>query len=192
MITPEMPTGRAVRQAVVDDESDGKLNDSIRVIGFRWSNGGHIDVEMFFAFTTVVGGVPQQELNRSARVEIAEVTKFSLSDDVLSGWSRAKGTGRFFADAGAMLDFGFGQVFGTGKFFGGVGQIFSGTGHSKILLDFNIKKGSLPIFTMRVKDNLTGLMLHCLEIQGFDSVILSQSPNPKSLPMLPKMLFWVE
>jgi len=56
----------------------------------------------------------------------------------------------------------FGQVFGTRKLFGRVGQIFSGTRHRKILLDFNIKKDSLQILPMRVKDNLTGLVIHCL------------------------------
>ena len=50
--------GEITGGAVVDGESDGKFDDDVGVIGFRWSKGRHIDVEMFFAFTTVVSGVP--------------------------------------------------------------------------------------------------------------------------------------
>ena len=74
MISPEMPTGIAIRQTIVDDEADGKLDDDVGIAGFRRCNGGHIDVKIGLAFTTVVNGVAQDDLDRATREGIAEVT----------------------------------------------------------------------------------------------------------------------
>jgi hypothetical protein len=148
-----MPTGTAVRQAIIDNEANGKFNDGVCVIGLRRSDRRHVDIEMFFALATVVGGVPHDDFDRSAGVEVAEMTEFSLSDDVSSGGTLAKGTGGLFRDTRTLLNLWFRQLIGTSKFFGRVRQIVTGTGHSRILLDFRRKEDSLPNSGRCVKGN---------------------------------------
>ena len=75
MIAPEMPTGGAVRQTVIDDQSDGKFDDGIRVIGFEWSDRGRIDAEVFFTFTAVVVGKSQVDFDGTIGIAIAEVSE---------------------------------------------------------------------------------------------------------------------
>ena len=161
MISPEMPTGNAVRQAVIDNESDSKFDDRVRVIGLEGSDGGGIDVEASFALATIVPRVSQNDFDRSTAIGIAEMSECSLIDVVSFGGAFAEGTGTFLADTGAVLDLRCWQIVGTDNFFGGVGQIFSGTRHGRILLDCNLKENSLPILSIQVNANLTKLMLHC-------------------------------
>jgi hypothetical protein len=78
---------------------------------------------------------------------------------VLSCGAFAEGTGAFFANAGTPDDFGVRQIVGTSNVFGGVRQIFTGTGHDRILLDCKIEKDSLPILTKCVRNNPTNMML---------------------------------
>jgi len=73
MIPPEMPTGTAVGQTIVDDESNGKFNDSVRVIGLRRSEVSHINGEECLTFTTVVKGVSHDDFDRATGKGIAEL-----------------------------------------------------------------------------------------------------------------------
>ena len=79
---------------------------------------------------------------------------------MLSCGAFAEGAGALFANAGMSDDFGVRQIVGTSNFFGRVGQIFTGTKHDSILIDFKIEKDSLPILTKCVKNNSTNVMLH--------------------------------
>jgi hypothetical protein len=73
MISPEMPTGVAIGQAIIDNEPNCKGDNGIRVIGLGRSKVGHVDGKIGFTFTTVVKGVMQDDVNGTTGKGIAEV-----------------------------------------------------------------------------------------------------------------------
>jgi len=92
---PEMPTRLSEGQAVVNDESDGKVDDSIRVLGLRRSNMRCVDGEMVFAFATVMSGVSQLDFNRLTGRRIAEVVQVSDFESVTAAEPFAEGATAF-------------------------------------------------------------------------------------------------
>ena len=59
MLTPEGPAGRAIRQAVLDDQSDGGVDDPSGVVTARIGELGHVGVEVLVAGDAVMLGVDQ-------------------------------------------------------------------------------------------------------------------------------------
>jgi hypothetical protein len=57
MMAPEMPTRRSIRQAIVNDETNGKFDHGVRVSRFRWSDMGSVDREMCLTLATVMFGI---------------------------------------------------------------------------------------------------------------------------------------
>jgi hypothetical protein len=57
MMAPEMPTRRSIRQAVVNDEANGKFDHGVRVSRLRWGNMGSVDREMCLTLATVMLGI---------------------------------------------------------------------------------------------------------------------------------------
>ena len=105
MILPEVSTRLSEGQAVVNDESDGKVDDRIRVLGLRRSNVRCVDGGMVFAFATVMSGVSQWDINRLTGRRIAEVVQVSDIESVTAAETIAEWATAFFADVRAFFDF---------------------------------------------------------------------------------------
>ena len=54
MFSPEGPTGRAIRQAILDDEADGGVDDASGVVAAEVGEVGHVGVEVLAAASAVV------------------------------------------------------------------------------------------------------------------------------------------
>ena len=67
VIAPEAPTGRAIRQAVLDDQADGGVDDASGVVTAGRSQVGHVGVEVLAAAGAIVLGVDDDESRGAVR-----------------------------------------------------------------------------------------------------------------------------
>jgi hypothetical protein len=134
VIPPEAPTGGLIRQAVFDDEADGRGDDPPGVVAAGCGPVGAGGVEVLAALRAEVLGVGQNEVAGPPGDEVTEVVEGSLEDPVAVGAVVATRAGSTAIVAAAVAELGLGQILDAGDAFGGVGQIFSGTGHGAALL----------------------------------------------------------
>jgi D-arabinose 1-dehydrogenase-like Zn-dependent alcohol dehydrogenase len=66
MLTPERPAGRAIGQAVLDDQADRRVDDASCVVAAGIGEIGHVGVEVFVALGAIVLRVDQDEIARAA------------------------------------------------------------------------------------------------------------------------------
>jgi hypothetical protein len=157
-----MPTRLAIRQPIVNDKSNGKFDDGIRVGGFWRRDVRHVNVEILAALTAIMSRILQDNVNGATGRRIAEVMQlprwfFASSCEMLT--VRAS---RFFSAMGTIFDDRRGQVIGICDSFGWVGHVVAGAGHGNILLDSMLKEDTLPYFPFLVKLNSPVLSLQSL------------------------------
>ena len=75
MFSPEGPTGGAIREAVLDHQSDGGVDDPPRIVTAGIGQVGHVDVEILAAWGAVMLRVDDDEITGSPREGIAEIVK---------------------------------------------------------------------------------------------------------------------
>jgi hypothetical protein len=134
MIAPEVPAGGAEGQAVLDDQTDGQVDDAMGVVAAGWGEVGRVGVEVFAAAGAVVLGVSQADVVGPPGEEIAEVMEGALELAIAVGAVPTAGTGPAFEVAAASEDLGRGEVLDAGDAFGRVGTVFSRAWHGSVLL----------------------------------------------------------
>ena len=134
MIPPEAPAGGLIRQAVLDDQADRRGDDPFGVVAAGRGQVGAVGVEVPAALRAEVLGVGQDQVAGPPGDEIAEVVEGALEDPVAVGAVAATRAGPPPEVAAAFAELGLGQVLDAGDALGGVGQIFSGSGHGAALL----------------------------------------------------------
>src|SRR5262245_61116825 len=77
MVTPEMPTGRLIGQAVFHDESDGQRDDAMGVMAFGQGVVGHVRVEVPTAASATMLGVTDFDVARAAGDQVPHVVEDS-------------------------------------------------------------------------------------------------------------------
>ena len=82
MITPQVPTGGLIGQAVLHDESHGQGNDTMRVVGLGQSVLGGVRIEVLGALGAKVLRISQFDIAGSALNQIAHVMQQSLAGPV--------------------------------------------------------------------------------------------------------------
>ena len=135
MMTPKMPTRFPIGQAVVNDEAKGKFDHGIRVSGLRWSNVRRVNREMRLTFATIMFGIVQDGFGGTTGRRVAEVVELSLAKGVSRAGMLAVGASAFFADAGTFFERRFWQIIGIDNTFGGVGDVWTGSGHGGFLCE---------------------------------------------------------
>ena len=135
MVSPESPTGISIGRAIFDDKAEGGIDHLFGVVRAGLGDVGKVNVKVGFAFTAIVNGVPQDDVDGTTGVDIAEVMQGTLSNVVLSCEVAALGTSAFFSNAGAFLNEGAGQGVRMNAFCGWVGHVSTGTGHGEIFLE---------------------------------------------------------
>jgi len=134
VIAPEVPTGGPERQAVLDDQADGQVDDAVGVMATRRGEVGGVGVEVLAAAGAVVLGVGQAEVVGPPGEEIAEVMEGALELAIAVGAVSTAGTGPAFEVAAETEDLGRGEVLNAGDALGRVGAIISWSWHGSILL----------------------------------------------------------
>jgi hypothetical protein len=129
MFSPEGPTGGAIRQAILDDQADGGVDDASGVVAAGVGEVGHVGVEVLATVGAIMLGVDQDDIARSAGEGIAQVVKSTASEAVAVGAMAASRTGPPAVIATLAGNFGLGKVIDACGAFGGIGAVFAGWRH---------------------------------------------------------------
>jgi hypothetical protein len=121
MIPPEAPAGGLIRQAVLDDEADGRGDDALGVVAAGSGQVGAVGVEVLAALRAEVLGVGQDEVAGPPGDKVAEVVEGALEDAIAVGAVTATGTGPSSEVAAAPAGLGFWQILDAGDALGGIG-----------------------------------------------------------------------
>jgi hypothetical protein len=129
MLTPEGPAGRAIRQAVLNDESDSGLDDTTSVVTAGVGEVFHVGVEVFAALGAVMLRIDEDDVAGSACEGIAEVMQGAACHSVTVRTMGAVGTGPPAIITALAVNLGLGKVVDASGALGGIGAIFAGRWH---------------------------------------------------------------
>jgi hypothetical protein len=129
MFSPEGPTGGAIRQAVLNDQADGSVDDAACVVAAGIGKVGHVGIEVLTAAGAIMLGVDQDDVARSAGEGIAQVVEVAAGEAVAVGTMAAAWAGSPAVIAALAGDLGLGQIDDACGALGGVGAIFAGWRH---------------------------------------------------------------
>jgi hypothetical protein len=129
MVAPEGPFGRAIGQAVLDDQPDGGLDDPAGVMAAGVGQLGGVGVEVLAARAAIVLRAEQDEIAGPAGVGVAQVVEGTAGDPIPVGAVTAPRAGAAAIVAAPDADLGLGQILDAIDTEGGVGAIFAGSWH---------------------------------------------------------------
>jgi hypothetical protein len=75
MVTPQVPGGRSVRQAVFDNQAHGQRDNPLRVAATRWGEIGQISTEVTLAARTMVSRVDHLQIAGAVVEQAADVVQ---------------------------------------------------------------------------------------------------------------------
>src|SRR5262245_23879597 len=127
VVTPQGPLGGAVRQAVLDHQPDGGVDDPAGVVAAGVGQVGHVGVEVLAALRAEVLGVEHDEVAGPAGEGVAEVVEGAAGGPVTVGAVAAPRAGPAAVVAAAEADVGPGQVVDVGDALGGIGAVVAGS-----------------------------------------------------------------
>jgi hypothetical protein len=134
VIAPEVPAGGLIGQAILDDESHGKADDAMGVMGFGQGVVGHVRVEVLSTTRATMLGVDNMDVARPASHQVANVMQDPLARSATKTGSATRRTGAMREIPGAANDLGWGQIIGPSDAFRGIREILSWSRHGKALL----------------------------------------------------------
>ena len=153
MIPPKMPTCRPVRQAVLDDDANGKLDDFVGIVGVGSGDVRRIDLKILVTLATIMNGIVQVNIDGASGSRVAEMMEFPFPYFMPGRRSFAERAAAFFRRSGTLFCFRRREIVGIDDSFGRVGQVFTGAGHGMILLEFKVQGDNMPHFPISVNAN---------------------------------------
>jgi hypothetical protein len=131
VIAPETPTGGAIRQAVLDDQADGGIDNASRVVAARVGQIGHLGVEVLTAASAIVLGVEYDNVAWPSCEGVTEVVEHASCPPIAVSTVSTLGTGSSPVIAAAATEIGLGQVHDASDALGGVGSVFARPWHDE-------------------------------------------------------------
>ena len=131
MITPESPFGGAIGQAVLDDQSEGEVDDPAGVMAAGVGQVGHIGVEVLAAVGAVVLGIKHHHIARPPGEGVAQIMEGPATQPITIGPVAAVRAGATPVGPAPDADLGLGQILGTFDPHGGIGAIFARSWHGE-------------------------------------------------------------
>src|SRR3954466_13845232 len=145
VIAPEAPTGRAIGEAVFDDQADGGVDDTPRIVTARVGQVGHVGVEVLATAGAVVLRVENDRVAWPSGEGIAQVMKGPSPLAIAIGTVAAARAGPAAVIAALAADLGLGQILDVTDPLGGIGAVFAGSWHGvPPLLEGRVLPGSTP------------------------------------------------
>src|SRR3990170_2776354 len=129
MVPPEMPTGCAVGQSVLDHQTHGHRNDAMGVVALGQSQVRHVHIEIALALTAIMLRVHNENIARPFPHQVAEVVHRPLESAVAVATSAALWARSSRIAATALHHQSFRQVFNTSNSLGTIGSVFSRSRH---------------------------------------------------------------
>jgi hypothetical protein len=71
VIAPQMPTGRAIGQAIFDNQTHGHVDDPMGVMASWRGQISEVNVKVLAALRAVMRGIAHQQINRAMAIQIA-------------------------------------------------------------------------------------------------------------------------
>src|SRR6266511_243971 len=134
VVAPQVPTRRAVGQAVLDHEPHRQIDHAVRVLTARWRQIGQVRIEVLATLAAVMLRIGDHEFTRTPQVEIAQVVQRPLGLLVPIGYVTTTRTHVPLVIAAVGNHLWRGQVGNRGNPFAGIGSIRTWTEHGFILL----------------------------------------------------------
>jgi len=78
VVTPQVPAGRTVGQAIFDDKSHRQIDHAMGVLTPRWRQIREVRIEVLLTFRTVMLRIGNHEITRTPEVEISQVVQRPL------------------------------------------------------------------------------------------------------------------
>src|SRR4029450_9074997 len=134
VVTPQVPTGRAVGQAVLDHDADRQIDHPVGILTARRGQTREVGAKVLATLRTVMLGIGHQQIPRTPHVEIPQIMQRPMS--LLVPIGRVTTTGARLPGVGAAVgdDLGLGQVCGCCDPGAGVGSVLPWTAHRVALL----------------------------------------------------------
>src|SRR5215472_4742105 len=131
VVAPEGPFGGPIREAVLDDQPDGEVDDPAGVMAAGVSPVGHIGVEVLAAAGAVVLGIEHHDIARPPGEGVSQVVEGAATPPIAEGAVAAVRAGAPPVDPAPDADLGLGQILGTFDPHGGIGAIFARSWHGE-------------------------------------------------------------
>ena len=129
MVSPEMPTGRAVRQSVLHHQPHRQRDDPLGVVALGWGEVPGVHVEVTAAFAAVMLGVREMDVPRSFADQIPQIMQRPLDGAIAVAASAAFRAWPSREIAAALDQLGLRQVFNTRNPFRPIGSVLSWPRH---------------------------------------------------------------
>jgi hypothetical protein len=137
MVTPQVPTGWAVRHTILDDEPHGQVNHPVGVMTPGWGQVREVQIEIFTALCTVVLRIGNDQVPWTPSVEITEIMQRALLALVTIGVAPTIRTGVLCEVATAVNELRLWEFLRACDAFRGIRPIDTGSWHIWGLLDNN-------------------------------------------------------
>jgi hypothetical protein len=129
VITPEVPSGIAVGQAIFGDQTDGPLLDTAGVLAVGQSQVGEIDGEATTTAEAAMAGESDHHIDGAFGPGIAEVMKGARVHGIATGAMATTRARSGWPVAAAPFDERLRQVFDTSNALGDIRDILTWTNH---------------------------------------------------------------
>jgi hypothetical protein len=103
MIAPKTSACRSIRQTVIDDDANGKIDDLVGIVGVRSGDVRRVDLKILVALATVMNGVLQANIDGPTGCRIAEMVQCPFPYFVPRRRSLAERTGAFFSEFASVV-----------------------------------------------------------------------------------------
>jgi hypothetical protein len=134
VVTPQVPTGRSIRQSVFDDQTDGCLLHTVGIVTRGKSQVERVGVEAASTMGATMFGIGNHEIDRSAGARVAQIMEGPLPDVTARRRVVATGTATAARVAAAPLMVRGRQVFHPRDSFGDIGNIVAWLVHNPLLI----------------------------------------------------------
>ena len=78
-VTPQVPTGRAVGQAVLDHDADRQIDHPVGILTARRGQTREVGAKVLATLRTVVLGIGPQQIPRTPHIEIPQIMQCPIS-----------------------------------------------------------------------------------------------------------------
>ena len=135
MVSPKAPTGHAIRQTVLHDQSHGQVDHAVRVVTARRSQCRHVYVEVLPAVGAIVNRIGELNVVWPTREKVAQIMKRSMRGPISITTASTACAGTTTMTATTLNDLRLWKIFGGCSAFGGIWNIPTWSRHGGALRD---------------------------------------------------------
>ena len=129
VVAPQVPTGGLVGQAVFGHQTDRHSLDAAGVQAFGQGQVRQIDTEVATAVGAAMLGLGDNQIDRAARAEVAQVEQAARAGSVATRAATAEPATASRLVAASTFDARLGEVLNAGNTLGDVGDVLAWTSH---------------------------------------------------------------